>query len=158
MEKAITTIMLTVAGIVAIVTVINALMPAISRTNGSIVASADSVDSRISTSIEIIHASGSDGSTEVEAWAKNVGGIAVAPLNRIDVFFGPANSFVRISPGAEGCTSPCWYYTVENDTSWTPTATLRVSISLDDALVTGTTYYLKVVAPNGISDARFFTV
>ena len=158
MEKAITTIMLTVAGIVAIVTVINALMPAISRTNGSIVASADSVDSRISTSIEIIHASGSDGSTEVEAWAKNVGGIAVAPLSRVDVFFGPADSFVRISPGEEGCTSPCWYYTVENDTAWTPTATLRVSISLDDALVTGTTYYLKVVAPNGISDARFFTV
>jgi flagellar protein FlaG len=157
-EKAIATVMLTVAGIVAIIAVINALMPAISRTSGSLVASADSVDSRISTSIEIIHASGADASPTVDAWTKNVGSVSVKPLDRVDVFFGPGDSFVRIPYGGPGCVAPCWDYTLENDTVWNPTATLRLTLTLDYNLATGTTYYIKVVAPNGISDARFFTV
>jgi len=157
-EKAIATVMLTVAGIAAIVAVLNALMPAISRTSGSLVASADSVDSRIATQLEIIHAAGADGSPSVDAWAKNVGSIAISPIDRVDVFFGPGDSFLRIPYGGAGCTAPCWSYTLENDTVWNPTATLRVSLTLDYSLTAGTTYYIKVVAPNGISDARFFTV
>jgi hypothetical protein len=158
MEKAIATVMLTIAGITAIVAVLNALMPAISRTSSSIVASADSVDSRISTQVEIIHAIGSNGSPTVEAWSKNIGGIAIVPLTKIDVFFGPEDAFVRVPYGGEACTSPCWSYTIENDTVWNPTATLHITLSLEDNLATGTTYYIKVVAPNGVSDARFFTV
>lgn len=158
MEKAIATVILTVAGITAIVAVLNALMPAISRTSGSLVASADSVDSRISTQIEIIHAAGADGSDTVETWTKNVGALAIAPVDRVDVFFGTADNFLRIPYGGPGCTAPCWTYTIENDTVWNPTATLRVTLTLDYTLAAGNTYYIKVVAPNGINDARFFTV
>ena len=158
MEKAIATVMLTVAGIVAIIAVLNALMPAIYRTSGSLVASADSVDARISTSMEIIHAVGGDGSAIVDTWAKNVGTIAIVPLERVDVFFGSGDDFYRIPYGGAGCVAPCWAYTLENDTSWNPTATLRVTLTLDYDLAAGTTYYIKIVAPNGISDARFFTV
>jgi flagellar protein FlaG len=158
LEKAIATVMLTVAGITAVIAVMNALMPAISRTNGSLVASADSVDARISTSIEIIHASGADASPTVETWTKNVGSIAISPLDRVDVFFGPGDAFVRVPYGGPGCVAPCWDFTLENDTVWNPTATLRLTLTLDYDLATGTTYYIKVVAPNGISDARFFTV
>jgi flagellar protein FlaG len=158
LEKAIATVMLTVAGITAVIAVLNALMPAISRTSGSLVASADSVDARISTSIEIIHATGLDASPTVDTWAKNVGSIAITPLDRVDVFFGPGDSFLRVPYGGPGCVAPCWDYTIENDTVWNPTATLRLTLTLDYNLVAGTTYYIKVVAPNGISDARFFTV
>jgi flagellar protein FlaG len=157
-EKAIATVMLTVAGITAIVAVLNALMPAINRTSSSLVASASSVDSRISTSVEIIHAAGADGSPTVETWAKNVGAVGIGPLDRVDVFFGPSNAFVRVPYGGPGCVAPCWEYTLENDTVWNPTATLRLTLTLDYDLSAGTTYYIKVVAPNGISDARFFTV
>ena len=158
MEKAIATVMLTVAGITAIIAVMNALMPAISRTNGSLVASADSVDARISTSIEIIHAAGADASPTVDAWAKNIGSISIRPLDRVDVFFGPGESFVRVPYGGPGCVAPCWDYSLENDTVWNPAATLRLTLTLDYNLAAGTTYYVKIVAPNGISDARFFTV
>ena len=158
MEKAIATVILTVAAITAIVAVLNALMPAISRTSGSLVASADSLDSRISTQIEIIHAAGSDGSNTVETWTKNVGALAVRPVDRVDVFFGTADNFLRVPYGGPACVAPCWSYTIENDTVWNPTATLRVTLTLDYTLATGTTYYIKVVAPNGINDARFFTV
>jgi hypothetical protein len=150
--------MLTIAGITAIVAVLNALMPAVSRTSNSVVASADSVDSRISTQMEIVHASGTSGSAIVETWTKNIGGIAIAPLNRIDVFFGPEDNFVRVPYGGGGCVAPCWSYVIENDTVWAPTATLRITLTLDDPLSSGVTYYVKVVSPNGISDARFFTV
>ena len=158
MEKAIATVMLTVAGITAIIAVLNALMPAISRTSGSLVQSADSVDSRISTSIEIIHAVGTDASPTVDTWTKNVGSISITPLDRVDVFFGPGDNFLRIPYGGPGCVAPCWDYTIENDTVWNPTATLRLTLTLDYDLAAGTTYYIKVVAPNGVSDARFFTV
>ena len=158
MEKAIATVMLTVAGVVAIVTVINALMPAISRTNASIVATADSVDSRIATDLEIVHVSGTDGTTNVDAWVKNTGAIVIAPVSRVDIFFGPADDFVRIPYGEEGCLSPCWYYAIENDAAWNPTATLRVSLNTSLSLVVGETYYIKLVSPNGVTDARFFTI
>lgn len=158
MEKAIATVMLTVAGIVAILAVLNALMPAISRTSGSLVASADSVDERISTQLEIIHAAGTDGSDTVETWTKNIGTVSIRPLDRVDVFFGTADNFLRIPYGGPACTAPCWTYTIENDTIWNPAATLRLTLTLDYNLAAGSTYYIKVVAPNGISDARFFTV
>jgi len=158
MEKAIATVIITVASIAAILTVLNALMPAVSRTNSSIVSAADSVDSRISTQIDIIHATGVDGSPSVDAWAKNIGGIVIEPLDHIDVFFGPSDSFVRIPYGGSGCSAPCWSYALENDTVWNPTATIHISLSATSNLSTGITYYLKVVAPNGISDARYFTV
>jgi flagellar protein FlaG len=158
MEKAIATVMLTVAGIVAILAVINAMMPAISRTNASIVATADSVDSRISTDIEIIHVSGTDGSPDVEAWTKNTGASRIAPIEKLDVFFGPEDAFVHVPRGEVGCTSPCWYYVLENDTVWNPTSTLHIVLDAGSNLAAGTTYYIKVVAPNGITDARFFTI
>jgi len=151
-------VLMTVASVVAVLAVVNALMPAISRASSSIVASADSAEGRISTQIEIVHATGQSGSPTVQAWTKNVGSLAVEPLTRVDVFFGPEDNFMRIPQGSAGCTAPCWSYTLENDTAWNPTATLRITITFDANLSSGTTYYIKVVAPNGISDARFFTV
>jgi flagellar protein FlaG len=158
MEKAIATVMLTVAGIAAIVAVLNALMPAVQRTSSSIVASADSIDGRISTQFEIIHATGVDGSPTVEAWSKNVGGIAIAPIDKLDVFFGPEDNFVRLPYGEIGCVAPCWSYSLENDSAWNPTATVKLTLTLEANLATDTTYYIKLIAPNGVSDARYFTV
>jgi flagellar protein FlaG len=158
LEKAIATVLLTVAGVVAVMAVLNALTPAIARTSSAIVASADGVDNRISTQIEIIHAFGVSGTTIVEAWTKNVGTIEVGPITHVDVFFGPEDNFVRIPYGGPSCSAPCWDYVVENATDWTPTATLKITLTLVDTLVGGDPYYIKIVTPNGVSDARFFTV
>ncbi len=157
-EKAISTLLMTIAAIVAVLAVVDSIMPAISRTTGSIAASSDSADGRIATQLQIVHATGLDGSPTVQAWAKNVGSIEIGPLDRVDVFFGPDSGFVGVPQGTEGCTAPCGYYSLENDTTWNPTATLHITINWDSDLATGTTYYIKVVAPNGIDDARFFTV
>ena len=65
---------------------------------------------------------------------------------------------MRIPYGEVGCFAPCWYYSIENDTVWNPTATLHITLDAGVNLTTGTTYYIKVVAPNGVTDARFFTI
>jgi hypothetical protein len=143
-----------------VASVINAVMPAIGRAGNALVSSAEVADDRLSSRIEIIHATGQVGATQAEAWVKNTGAAQIAALDKIDVFFGPETDFLRITYGGPGCTAPCWDYELENDTEWDPTATLHVTVFLEaaDALVAGTTYYVKVVAPNGVEDSKFFTL
>ena len=142
----------------AVIAVINAIMPAVSRSQSALVSTSDVVNDRISSEIEIIHATGVEAATTSEAWVKNVGASRIGPLDKVDLFFGPENDFQRIPYGGAGCTAPCWEYELENDTEWGPTATLHATIHLVDPLAAGTTYYVKVVAPNGISDAKFFSI
>ncbi len=135
-------------------------MPAIGRAGNALVSSADVADDRLSSRIEIIHATGQDAATQAEAWVKNTGAVRVIGVQQVDVFFGPETNFQRISYGGPGCTAPCWEYELENDSEWNPTATLHITIYLDagDPLASGTTYFVKVVAPNGVEDSKFFTL
>jgi hypothetical protein len=134
--------------------VVNAVMPAVSRSQGALVTTSD----RISSEIEIIHATGVDAATSSDAWVKNIGASRLGPLDKLDVFFGPEDAFQRIPYGGASCTAPCWEYELENDTVWGPTASLHITIYVEDPLAAGTTYFVKVVAPNGISDAKFFSI
>ncbi len=150
--------MLTIAAVVGIGAVINSVIPAIGRAGNALVASADVADDRLSTRVEIIHATGQDAATEADAWVKNTGAVRIIAVDKSDVFFGPETDFQRIPYGGSGCTAPCWEYSLENDTEWDPTATLHITIYPSSALAAGTTYFLKVVAPNGIEDSKFFTI
>jgi hypothetical protein len=143
---------------VAVIAVVNAVMPAVSRSQGALVTTSDVVNDRISTDIEIIHATGVDTATSSDAWVKNVGASRLGPLDKLDVFFGPEDAFQRIPYGGASCTAPCWEYELENDTQWGPTASLHITIYPEDPLAAGTTYFIKVVTPNGISDAKFFSI
>jgi flagellar protein FlaG len=150
--------LLTVAGIVAVVAVVNTVLPAVHRTSGALTSTADVLDDRQSRQVEIVHATGESGQTTADIWAKNVGATVIQGLDKMDIFFGPQGEFTRIPYGGNGCSAPCWEYDVENDTEWSPTATLHVIIYVSVALATGTVYYAKVVSPNGSSDAKFFTL
>lgn len=151
--------MLTIAAIVAIIAVANAVLPSVGRTSGALISASGVVEERISSQIEIVHATGQDADPDADAWVKNIGSSTVDPLSRVDVFFGPAGDFQRIPQGDPGCTAPCWEYSLENGTStWEPTTTLRITIHAASNLTSGTTYYVKVVTPNGIADSKFFTV
>jgi len=147
-----------VAGVVAIMAVINAVMPAIGRTSGALVTSSSAVAARSSSQIEIIHATGERGTSTVHIWVKNGGTSTLAPLDRIDLFFGPDGNFSRISYGGASCGAPCWEYELENDTRWARGATLHITVHWDQTLQTGVTYYTKVVSPNGTYDSKLFTL
>lgn len=151
--------MLTIAAIVAIVAVINAVLPSVSRTSGALVSASGVVEGRIASQIDIVHATGQDGNPDAKAWVKNIGASTIDPMTRVDVFFGPNGDFQRIPEGGAGCAAPCWEYTLENaTTAWEPTSTVRITIHAASNLATGTTYYVKIVTPNGIADSKFFTV
>ena len=150
--------MLTIAAVVGITAVINSVIPAISRAGGALVESADVADERLSTRIKIIHATGQDTETEADAWVKNTGAVRIVAVDKTDVFFGPDTDFQRIPYGGPSCSAPCWEYSLENDTEWDPTATLHIIIYPSSALAAGTTYFIKVVTPNGIEDSKFFTI
>jgi flagellar protein FlaG len=151
--------LLTIAAIVAIMAIVNSVMPALSRANNSMVMTGDAINDRISSQIDIIHATGVDTATQADTWVKNVGASRIGPIDYSDVFFGPENDFIRVPYGGPSCAAPCWEYALEGGaTEWEPTATLHITVHLDYSLAAGTTYFVKVVAPNGISDAKFFSV
>lgn len=159
MEKAITTALMTIAAVVAVVAVVNSILPAVGRSSNSMVMSSDVVNERIATQVEIIHATGADAATEADAWIKNVGAARVGPIGSTDVFFGPEDGFARIPYGGPSCAAPCWDYELEGGAGeWEPTTTIHVIIYPGYSLAAGTTYYVKVVVPNGISDAKFFSI
>jgi flagellar protein FlaG len=151
--------MLTIAAIIAVVAVVNAVLPSVSRTSGALISASGAVEDRIASQIEIVHATGQDGNANSDVWVKNTGSSTIDPVTRTDVFFGPDGDFQRMTYGEDSnCTAPCWYYSIENASTWEPTATLHVTVKYSENLATGTTYYIKVVTPNGIADSRFFTV
>ncbi len=151
--------MLTIAAIVAIVAVANAILPSVSRTSGALVSASGVVQDRIASQIEVVHATGQNGNPDATVWVKNIGASPVDPISRVDVFFGPSDNFQRIPQGAAGCTSPCWEYVLENGTAkWEQTSTLKIVVHNGANLTTGTTYYVKIVTPNGIDDSKLFTV
>jgi archaellum component FlaG (FlaF/FlaG flagellin family) len=158
MEKAITTIIITIASIVAITVVVNAMLPTIQRTGSAVVGSASAVDDRLRSEIEIIHATGQPGTTTAYAWVKNVGIASIPAIERTDVFFGVNGNFARIPYGGPGCAAPCWEYTVENASNWEPTATVRINLYLTNSIASGVTYYLKVVIANGVTDTKYFSL
>ncbi len=133
-------------------------MPAIGRAGDALVASADVADDRLRSRIEIIHATGQDTAVQADVWIKNTGAARISAVDRLDLFFGPETAFVRIPYGGATCVAPCWEYELENDTDWNPTGTLHITIYLTDPLATGTTYFVKVVAPIGVDDSKFFTL
>jgi flagellar protein FlaG len=150
--------MLTIAAIVSVVAVTNAVLPSVGRTTGALISTSSVVQDRIASQIEIVHATGQDGNPDADVWVKNIGAATVDPVDRIDVFFGPSGDFQRVPYGGAGCTAPCWEYTIENATAFEPTATLEIIVHDTDNLTAGQTYYVKVVTPNGVDDSKYFTI
>jgi len=151
MDKVMVTILLIIAGIVCCVVVMNAVYPAINETTGAISESANKIQDRIKSQISIIQVG--DNNDEVYIWVKNIGSSRISGIETSDIFFGPEGNFSRITYG--GSTKPYWEYSIENDTKWGPTATMKITIYLTGA--PSGTYIFKMVAPNGISDETLYS-
>ena len=152
MDKAITTILLMIGGIVCTILVINGVYPAINRGTAAMVSIADKTNDRLQSNIEVIQSATED--TEVYVWVKNVGTSRVMAVDQSDIFYGKPDDFSRIPYGSG---APYWDYTIENDSDWVPMSTLKITIHLTTPPSAGT-YYVKIVIPNGISDEHTFSV
>lgn len=167
MDKTITTALLIVIGMVMAVTMFNVAFPAVQSSSDAMANMASRADDRLRTQAVIIQASGeldsdgwwqdtnNNGYFDVFVWVKNVGSLTIAPMDSVDLFFGPEGNFVRIPGEAAAKGSyPNWSYDFENAAQWTPSATLRITIHYEAPLSSGR-YYLKLTLPNG-DNADYF--
>jgi archaellum component FlaF (FlaF/FlaG flagellin family) len=157
-DKVITTVLLIVAGVICVMVVFNSVYPAVNRSSQAMVSMADRIDERMKSRINIVHATSSSDRQSIYLWIKNTGSSRIVSIEESDVFFGQSDNFSRISYVDDaGGSYPRWEYSIENNTEWSATATLKVSISYDSDPGAGT-YYIKMVIPNGISDEYFFSM
>ena len=158
MDKAITTALLIVAGIVCMIFVFNSVYPMINRSSQAMVSMAETIDERMKSRINIVHAANSANRALVYIWVKNVGTQRITTIDESDLFFGQEDEFERIPFYTDaGGEYPQWEYSLENDTEWQTSATLKITVTYSSDPGTGT-YYSKFIIPNGISDEYYFSM
>jgi len=157
-DKAITTALLIVAGVVCMIFVFNSVYPMINRSSDAMVSMAEQVDERMKSRINIVHAANNSTRTEVYLWIKNVGTQRIVNVEASDLFFGEEDDFDRVPYYADaGETYPRWNFELENDTAWETSATIKVTITYSSDPGAGT-YFSKFIIPNGISDDYYFSM
>ncbi len=159
MEKTITTALLVIAGIIAAVALINAVLPAANKGSGALLmANAASAD-RIKTDVEIVFASGNATGDEINFWVKNVGSNVIKPIDESDVFVTTPTIISRI-PYNASCTAgsaPCWKHALEGGaTAWTLSATVKVSVYLSSG--TAGLHKIKIAVYNSVSAEKEFSI
>jgi hypothetical protein len=119
---------------------------------------AEQVDERMKSRINIVHAANSSNRTSVYLWIKNVGTQRIVTVEQSDLFFGQDDNFNRIPYKDDApSTYPHWDYSLENDTEWETSATIKVTITYSSDPGSGT-YYAKFIIPNGISDDFYYSM
>jgi hypothetical protein len=154
MDKAIITVLLIIAGIVASLAIFNGIYPAITQSSSAINSASNQISDQIESRIAVIQVS-SNGDL-VEAWVKNVGTVSILDVADSDIFMSPQDSYQRIPYG--GTTLPYWDYQMEGSgNTWGQTNTIQINVHLSAPLAAGV-YIFKMVIPNGISDEATFSV
>ncbi len=157
MDKAITTALLIIAGVVCVIFVFNSVYPMINRSSQAMTSMAETVDERMKSRISIVHAANSADRTDVYLWVKNVGDQRILSIEESDLFFGPEDDFDRIPYKDDAVGYPSWNYTIQNDVEWLTSATLKITIHYDEDPGTGM-FFAKFIIPNGISDDYYFSM
>jgi archaellum component FlaF (FlaF/FlaG flagellin family) len=158
LDKAVTTALLIIAGVVCMIFVFNSVYPMVNRSSQAMVSMAEQVDERMKSRINIVHAANTANRTSVYLWVKNIGVQTVKTIDDCDLFCGQEDNFERIpyTEDAEG-SYPQWDFAIENDTEWRNSATLKITVTYTSDPGTGT-YYTKFILPNGIYDEYYFSM
>jgi len=168
--------LLTIAGVIAAIAVMNAVFPAVTRSSSALTAASGTVDERIKTNITVVQSVGEldSGGSFVDSnanslfdffvWVKNVGSVTIPAIAETDVFFGQPGAIARIPYVADSPSAyPNWTFSVEGDGDWQVASTVRIEVRFDDgcpgacAQPTGT-YFVSVVTPNGVATESFFSM
>ena len=156
MEKAITSALLIIASIVAAMALVNAVIPATSKSAGALLNANTVAADRIRTDIEIVHASGNATTDKIVVWVKNVGTTRIIPINTSDVILETPDGGVTRLPYVAGCTSECWDYAIEgSSTDWTDTVTVKFTLAT--SVDTGV-HSVTVSVFNAVSATKDFSV
>ena len=157
MDKAVTTALLIIAGVVCMVFVFNSVYPMVNRSSQAMVSMSEQVDERMKSRINIVHAANSANRTSVYLWIKNIGTQRIVGVDDSDLFLGPSDNFSRIPYKDDAVGYPRWEFSLENDTEWQTSATLKITVTYSSD-PGASTYYAKFIIPNGIYDEYYFSM
>jgi hypothetical protein len=107
------------------------------------------------TRIKILYVSNTS-SNVFSVWAKNIGSTDIASLDRIDIYFGKVGSARHIPYNS--VSPPSWVISDASVKSWRIMDTLQIDVTNDIPLEINTTYFIRLVTPNGISDDYVFSI
>ena len=169
--------LLTIAGVISAIAIMNAILPAVSRSANAVTTASNTVDERIKTDISVIHAVGeltatsspswvdtnSNSKFDFFVWVKNVGDRTVDLIAETDVFFGQPGDIARIPHSSDaGGAYPSWDFTRENGTEWSESTTIMVTVTVDygcpSCIKPAGSYFVKVITSNGVATEKFFSI
>lgn len=154
----VTVAILTVAGIIMASTLAVALLSNVGTIDSMFRVLLQNTLNKAKTSIDVVHLTLNTSNNKYYfiIFLKNTGqrSISSTELENTDVYFGDENSVMLYPYGITGLG--VWNYSeIKNDGSWSPGETLIIRIYNTTSLP-GSTYYVKVVLPNGVSDEAVF--
>ena len=158
MDKAITTGLLIIAGIVATMALVNAVVPAVGQSSSALLTANSAASDRIRTDIEVIHVAADTspvGEDQILVWVKSVGSNVIDPVENTDVFLTTPSTIKRVPYGSG---AEYWNYTFENGTAWTQGVTVKITLHLANASVTAGSYNVKITVYNSVSAEKDFSV
>ena len=156
MEKAISTALFVIAGIIAAMALINAVIPAVGKGSSALLMANSKASDRINTDLEIIFSTGDISTNEIVFWAKNVGTNPIKPIDDSDIFLTTPTTALRILHTGSAAVNPRWDYVIENGTEWTQAVTIKVTLHMD-TLSTGL-HSVTMTSYNSVSDAEEFSI
>jgi flagellar protein FlaG len=160
-QNVISTAILIIAAVIAVVALINGVFPSIYQVSGSMTTVSDASNDRMKTEIKIIWESANPTDHSLNVYLKNTGDqkIAAANIAKSDVYFGTADAMERCS--RDGSSGAAWTSSFEGgngDTTWDPGETLNVWIQTASHDFNSPGQRVKIVLYNGVGDEATFTL
>ncbi|MBP2029982.1 flagellar protein FlaG [Methanohalophilus levihalophilus] len=154
-NEVITSALLVIASVIAVVAFVNAILPSVQGMAYSYNSLADDMEVEVTTDMDIIFIS-SQGDN-ISVWIKNVGSsrIPLSHLSMSDFFI--TSSSVYWHPNFQDNSTPTWDYTLENGggNTWDSGETIMANIELSS--LPSDTYNINFVLYNGVSDSDIFS-
>ena len=156
MDKVIVTGLLIIGSVTAALMVILTIGSSVSGSSQSILEIQREASVRIKTNIEVIAVAADSSGTQIDAWVKNVGVVAIMGLDTSDVFVvTPGFRYDSMTYAASGDNT---WIELPAGSSWNRGETLHISITLPagSPLASGN-HMIRVSTPNGIVAERVFS-
>lgn len=154
MDKVIATVLLTISAVIAATLIATSTFPMLQQGTSAMASATATMESRIKTSVSVVHASGDPDLNELYIWVKNIGAITVDAAHLSDLFLQtPDGTYDRLSYGA-GANQ--WQYTVPDGGDWSPGKTIKITVAL--ASVSAGEYRVILITPNGVGAQTTFSV
>ncbi|RDJ31890.1 MAG: flagellin [Crenarchaeota archaeon] len=148
---------LIIASVIVAGSVAGVVLSQIGVFESSITQTSEDQKDKLLTKIKIIYVANST-DNDAEVWVKNIGKNPITSLDKIDVYFGPVNAVQRFAYTV-GDVDETWEINggIPSPAVWQQMDTLELQLD-EDSLAKSTTYEVRVITPQGVSDEYIFSI